>query len=186
MESFCFLKEIQEEFQHINCELVQLIKGIQDLLENVKRLPVDDRDTALEGKLTRLSIKLNEYAKQARARETLSSALVSEEEQIKAKLAVMEEEQVCLFLKFFLEIQHSSKMSDQCTCKAHACMHCSLIGLLTGRNTWCSCKSVGLMVSNHSTLMTEVVFRTPSENNSFNCPMLGERAILIQRSMVTI
>lgn len=87
------IKEIQVEFQHINCELVQLIKGIQDLLENVKRLPVDDRDTALEGKLTRLSIKLNEYAKQARARETLSSALVSEEEQIKAKLAVMEEEQ---------------------------------------------------------------------------------------------
>lgn len=98
MKTFYFRKEIQVEFQHINCELDQLIKEIRKLLENIERLPGDDRNTELQGRLTRLSSKLNEYAKQARTRETLSSALVSEEEKIRAKLVTLEEEQVSHFL----------------------------------------------------------------------------------------
>ena len=98
MKTFYFRKEIQVEFQHINCELDQLIKETCKLLENIERLPGDDRSTELQGRLTRLSSKLNEYAKQARTRETLSSALVSEEEKIRAKLVTLEEEQVCHFL----------------------------------------------------------------------------------------
>ena len=94
-EIIVFSKEIQVEFQLIKCELDHLIREAHNLLENVERLPGDDRDTELQGKLTRLSCQLNEYAKQARTRETLSSALVSEEEQIRTKLAAMEQEQVC-------------------------------------------------------------------------------------------
>ena len=89
-----FPKEINVEFQHITCELDLLIKVAQSLQESVERLPENERDTEIQGKLTRLFPKLNEYAKQSRTRETLSSALVSEEEQIRTKLATMEEEQV--------------------------------------------------------------------------------------------
>ena len=61
----------------------------------MERSPGSDRDTELQGKLTRLYSKLNEYVKEARTRETLSGALVSEEEKLKSKLAAMEAEQVC-------------------------------------------------------------------------------------------
>lgn len=90
-----FPKEIQAEFQHLTSELDELIKNAQKLRENVERLPGNDRDTELQGKLTRLYSKLNEYVKEARTRETLSSALVSEEEKLKSKLVAMEAEQVC-------------------------------------------------------------------------------------------
>ena len=89
-------KGINVEFQQITCELDLLIKEVQSLQENVERLPENERDIEIQDKLTRLFPKLNEYAKQSRTRETLSSALVSEEEQIKTKLAAMEEEQVCV------------------------------------------------------------------------------------------
>lgn len=97
-----FLKGVQAEFQHINCELDHLMKETHNLLEHVKTLPVDERDKELQlNKLTRLSTKLNEDAKQARTRQTLSSALVSEEEEIRVKLAAMEEEQVCGSCKLY-------------------------------------------------------------------------------------
>ena len=88
-------KEIYTEFQHINHEIGQLLKEAYSLRENVERLPGNDRDTEIKGKLASLHSKLNEYSKQARTRETLSSALISEEEQLRTKLAAMEEEQVC-------------------------------------------------------------------------------------------
>ncbi|XP_068706018.1 TNFAIP3-interacting protein 1-like [Montipora foliosa] len=86
-------KEVQAEFHLIASELDQLIKETHSLCANFEKLPVYNRDTEIQGKLSKLSTKLNEYAKQARTRETLSSALVSEEEQIREKLAAMEEEQ---------------------------------------------------------------------------------------------
>ena len=95
MQLFVFLKEIQAEFQHITSELGQLMRNAQKLGENIEGLPGNDRDTELQGKLTRLNSKLNEYVKEARTRETLSSALLSEEEKLKAKLIAMEAEQVC-------------------------------------------------------------------------------------------
>ena len=88
-------KEIYTEFQHLNHEIGQLLKEAYSLRENVERLPGNDRDTEIKGKLASLHSKLNEYSKQARTRETLSSALISEEEQLRTKLAAMEEEQVC-------------------------------------------------------------------------------------------
>lgn len=88
-------KEIYTEFQHLNHEIGQLLKEAYSLRENVERLPGNDRDTEIKGKLASLYSKLNEYSKQARTRETLSSALISEEEQLRTKLAAMEEEQVC-------------------------------------------------------------------------------------------
>ncbi|XP_078383097.1 uncharacterized protein LOC144665683 isoform X2 [Oculina patagonica] len=87
------IKEIQAEFQHITCELNQLLKNTQKLCESVERIPGNDTDTELQGKLTRLFSKLHEYVKEARTRETLSSALVSEEEKLKSKLVAMEAEQ---------------------------------------------------------------------------------------------
>lgn len=90
-----FQKEIQTEFQHITSELGQLVRNTQKLRENIEMLPGSDRDTELQGKLTRLNSKLNEYVKEARTRETLSSALLSEEEKLKTKLIAMEAEQVC-------------------------------------------------------------------------------------------
>ena len=97
-----FQKEIQTEFQHITSELDHLMRNTQKLCENVERLPGSDRDTELQGKLTRLNSKLNEYVKEARTRETLSSALLSEEEKLKTKLIAMEAEQVCCLLLFFI------------------------------------------------------------------------------------
>ena len=94
MQLFLFLKEVQTEFQHITSELDQLMRKAQKLSENIEGLPGNDRDTKLQGKLTRLNSKLNEYVKEARTRETLSSALLSEEEKLKAKLIAMEAEQV--------------------------------------------------------------------------------------------
>ena len=94
MQLFLFLKEVQTEFQHITSELDQLMRNAQKLCENIEGLPGNDRDTKLQGKLTRLNSKLNEYVKEARTRETLSSALLSEEEKLKAKLIAMEAEQV--------------------------------------------------------------------------------------------
>jgi len=90
-----FQKEIQAEFQHITTELDHLMRNAQNLHENIERLPGNDRDTELHGKLTRLNSKLKEYVKEARTRETLSSALLSEEEKLKTKLIAMEAEQVC-------------------------------------------------------------------------------------------
>lgn len=90
-----FQKEIQTEFQHITSDLDHLMRNIQKLRENIERFPGNGRDTKLQGKLTRLDSKLNEYVKEARTRETLSSALLSEEEKMKAKLIAMEAEQVC-------------------------------------------------------------------------------------------
>ncbi|XP_020624439.1 TNFAIP3-interacting protein 1-like isoform X1 [Orbicella faveolata] len=87
------IKEIQAEFQHITSELDHLMRNAQNLRENIERLPGSDRDTELQGKLTRLNSKLNEYVKEARTRETLSSALLSEEEKLKTKLIAMEAEQ---------------------------------------------------------------------------------------------
>lgn len=95
MKLLYFLKEIQAEFQHITTELNQLLTNAQKLRESVERIPGNDTDTELQGKLTRLFSKLNECAKEARTRETLSSALVSEEEKLKSKLVAMEAEQVC-------------------------------------------------------------------------------------------
>ena len=94
-EIVVFQKEIQAEFQHMTSELDHLMRNAQILCENVERLPSNGRDTELQGKLTRLNSKLNEYVKEARTRETLSSALLSEEEKLKTKLISMEAEQVC-------------------------------------------------------------------------------------------
>lgn len=91
-----FPKEIQVEFQHLTSEYDQLMTNALKLRADVERLPQDDRDTELQGKLTRLSSKLSEYIKEARTRETLSSALLSEEEKLRTKLVAMEVEQVCL------------------------------------------------------------------------------------------
>lgn len=87
------IKEIQAEYQHIMTELDQLQREAQKLRESVQQLPGDDRDSELQGKLTRLFSKLNEYSKEARTRETLSSALASEEEKLRTKLVEMEAEQ---------------------------------------------------------------------------------------------
>lgn len=89
-------KEIQAEYQHIMTELDHLQGEAQKLREGVEQLPGDGRDLELQGKLTRLFSRLNEYSKEARTRETLSSALVSEEEKLREKLVEMETEQVCL------------------------------------------------------------------------------------------
>ena len=70
------------------------MRNAQNLSDNIERSPGSDRDTELQGKLTRLNSKLNEYVKEARTRETLSSALLSEEEKLKTKLIAMEAEQV--------------------------------------------------------------------------------------------
>ena len=94
-EIVVFQKEIKAEFQHITSELDHLMRNAQILCENIERLPGNGRDTELQGKLTRLNSKLNEYVKEARTRETLSSALLSEEEKLKTKLISMEAEQVC-------------------------------------------------------------------------------------------
>ena len=91
----CVPKEIQVEFQHITSELDQLLREAHKLRESIEQLPGDDRDTEVQGKLTRLYSKLNEYIKEARTRETLSSALLSEEEKLRTKLEAMEAEQVC-------------------------------------------------------------------------------------------
>lgn len=69
------------------------MRSAQKLSENIEGSPGNDRDTELQGKLTRLNSKLNEYVKEARTRETLSSALLSEEEKLKTKLIAMEAEQ---------------------------------------------------------------------------------------------
>ena len=53
-------------------------------------------DGELQVKLAQLSLRLKEYAKEAGTRETLSGALVYEEEQIRDKLLAMEAEQVSL------------------------------------------------------------------------------------------
>ena len=111
-----FQKEIQTEFQHITSELGQLVRNTQKLRENIEKLPGSDRDTELQGKLTRLNSKLNEYVKEARTRETLSSALLSEEEKLKTKLIAMEAEQVCciklvknlFLLKFYISNVYST------------------------------------------------------------------------------
>lgn len=87
------IKEIQAEYQHIMTELDQLQEEAQKLRESVKQLLGDDRDSELQGKLARLFSKLNEYTKEARTRETLSSALASEEEKLRTKLVEMEAEQ---------------------------------------------------------------------------------------------
>ena len=97
---FFFLQETQAEFQLIGCEFDQLIKHIRSLRENFEKLPASNRDTETQGKLIVLLTKLSDYARQAKTRETLSSALVSEEEKIRAKLAEMEEEQVFCLLKW--------------------------------------------------------------------------------------
>lgn len=91
------MQETQAEFQLIGCEFDQLIKHIRSLRENFEKLPASNTET--QGKLIVLSTKLSDYARQAKTRETLSSALVSEEEKIRAKLAEMEEEQVFCLLK---------------------------------------------------------------------------------------
>ena len=95
LEILVFQKEIQVEFQHITSELDQLLREAHKLRENVGQLPGEERDTEVQGKITRLYSKLNEYIKEARTRETLSSALLSEEEQLRTKLVEMEAEQVC-------------------------------------------------------------------------------------------
>lgn len=87
------LKEIQAEYQHIMTELDHLQGEAQKLREGVEQLPGDGRDLELQGKLTRLFSRLNDYSKEARTRETLSSALVSEEEKLREKLVEMEAEQ---------------------------------------------------------------------------------------------
>lgn len=99
VHAIVFQKEIQAEFQHITSELDQLMTSAQKLSENIEGLPGNERDTELQGKLTRLNSKLNEYVKEARTRETLSSALLSEEEKLKTKLIAMEAEQVCCTCK---------------------------------------------------------------------------------------
>ncbi|XP_067048457.1 TNFAIP3-interacting protein 1-like isoform X4 [Acropora muricata] len=105
------VKETQAEFQLIGCEFDQLIKHIRCLRENFEKLPASNRDTETEGKLIVLWTKLTDYARQAKTRETLSSALVSEEEKIRAKLAEMEEEQASheVFVQQLKEILEESR-----------------------------------------------------------------------------
>lgn len=92
-----FQKELRDEFEQIGTELDQIQRGTQKLRENVKHLPDDGREVELMGKLERLNSKLQEYIKEARTRETLSSALITEEEKLKTKLAEIEAEQVCYY-----------------------------------------------------------------------------------------
>lgn len=105
------VKETQAEFQLIGCEFDQLIKHIRSLRENFEKLPASNRDTETQGKLIVLLTKLSDYARQAKTRETLSSALVSEEEKIRAKLAEMEEEQASheVFVQQLKEILEESR-----------------------------------------------------------------------------
>lgn len=90
-----FQKELRDEFEHIGSELDQIQRGTHKLHENVKQLPDDGREAELLGKIAQFNSKLHEYIKEARTRETLSSALITEEEKLKAKLAEIEAEQVC-------------------------------------------------------------------------------------------
>nr|XP_058970734.1 TNFAIP3-interacting protein 1-like [Pocillopora verrucosa]XP_058970735.1 TNFAIP3-interacting protein 1-like [Pocillopora verrucosa]XP_058970736.1 TNFAIP3-interacting protein 1-like [Pocillopora verrucosa] len=87
------IKEIRDEFEHIGSELDQIQRGTHKLHENVKQLPDDGREAELLGKIAQFNSKLHEYIKEARTRETLSSALITEEEKLKAKLAEIEAEQ---------------------------------------------------------------------------------------------
>lgn len=87
------IKELRDEFEQIGTELDQIQRGTQKLRENVKQLPDDGREVELMGKLECLNSKLQEYIKEARTRETLSSALITEEEKLKMKLAEIEAEQ---------------------------------------------------------------------------------------------
>ncbi|XP_022807973.1 TNFAIP3-interacting protein 1-like [Stylophora pistillata] len=87
------IKELRDEFEQIGTELDQIQRGTQKLRENVKHLPDDGREVELMSKLERLNSKLQEYIKEARTRETLSSALITEEEKLKTKLAEIEAEQ---------------------------------------------------------------------------------------------
>lgn len=119
MHKIVVSKEIQAEYQHIMTELDHLQGEAQKLREGVEQLPGDGRDLELQGKLTRLFSRLNDYSKEARTRETLSSALVSEEEKLREKLVEMEAEQVCcLSIITYLmgqSVNHISKINKSIT-----------------------------------------------------------------------